>query len=408
MTMRYVPIDDVVLEIVSGVSPVCEEREAGPHEIGVLKLSAITGGTLDLTAAKAIASDLVQPSWPRVSAGAILISRASGSKDLVGACVAVTKSCDQRVVPDTAWQLTIDETAGALAHWIVEYLRSASGRRAINQIARGTNGIWKITKGEFRRVQVPLPEPERMHAVTCALEAHDRQVAATNALLTAKRVFRRALLQELLTGRRRFGGFDTTAIPSVALGEVALSGAARNRGTLGKARVMGVLKDAGMAPMRDHVRAADLSRYQIVPPDGFAYNPMRLNIGSIARNRSGADCLVSPDYVVFTTDPSVLLPAYLDQVRRSDIWSDFVRPAGAGSVRVRIYFRDLAEIQIPLPSLDEQRRIVHVLEAADREIASLEKLRDAYDAQKRAVMQRLLSGDLLLPAPTAAPELAHA
>jgi type I restriction enzyme S subunit len=135
---------------------------------------------------------------------------------------------------------------------------------------------------------------------------------------------------------------------------------------------------------------------------------MRLNIGSIARNRSGADCLVSPDYVVFTTDPSVLLPAYLDQVRRSDIWSDFVRPAGAGSVRVRIYFRDLAEIQIPLPSLDEQRRIVHVLEAADREIASLEKLRDAYDAQKRAVMQRLLSGDLLLPAPTAAPELAHA
>jgi type I restriction enzyme S subunit len=117
---------------------------------------------------------------------------------------------------------------------------------------------------------------------------------------------------------------------------------------------------------------------------------------------------VSPDYVVFQTDCTTLLPAYLDQVRRSRIWSRFVEPAGSGSVRVRIYFRDLAEMRIPLPSLPEQRRITDTLGALDREIAILEQLRHAYEAQKRGLMKRLLSAELSGRTSVAEPELAHA
>lgn len=160
--------------------------------------------------------------------------------------------------------------------------------------------------------------------------------------------------------------------------------------------------------MRDHVRADDLSRYKVLPTDGFAYNPMRLNIGSIARNTLGTDCLVSPDYVVFTTNPDTLAPAYLDQYRRYSAWQRFVTPAGSGSVRVRIYFRDLARMRIALPPIEEQHKIAATLELLDREIALLEQLRDAYAAQKRGLMQRLLAGDVMLPADAepAAP-LAH-
>ena len=52
---------------------------------------------------------------------------------------------------------------------------------------------------------------------------------------------------------------------------------------------MGVNKIHGMIPMKEHVRAEDLSQYKIVPPNAFAYNPMRLNIGSLAINMHGRE-----------------------------------------------------------------------------------------------------------------------
>jgi type I restriction enzyme S subunit len=164
---------------------------------------------------------------------------------------------------------------------------------------------------------------------------------------------------------------------------------------------MGVNKLHGMIPMKDHVRAADLSRYKIVRPGAFAYNPMRLNIGSIAQNDRGRDVLVSPDYVAFETDADALLPAYFDHLRRTSIWGRFVKTAGSGGVRVRIYFEDLSDFVLELPPVEEQARIVEALDTTRREIAILEQQRDALVKQKRGLMQKLLTGEWQVSAPKA-------
>jgi type I restriction enzyme S subunit len=154
-----------------------------------------------------------------------------------------------------------------------------------------------------------------------------------------------------------------------------------------------------MIPMKDHVRAADLSRYKIVHPGAFAYNPMRLNIGSLAQNDHGLDVLVSPDYVVFEAGLESLLPAYFDHLRRTPMWSRFVKAAGSGGVRVRIYYDDLTDFILELPPLDEQARIVEVLDTGRREIAILERQRDALAKQKRGLMKKLLTGEWTVKVP---------
>ena len=247
-----------------------------------------------------------------------------------------------------------------------------------------------------KSLRLPWPDALVRERVTRLFDILDKHTQAITRLADSKRVLKDRLMRDLLAGRRRILGFEGR-VRQVSLGDHASEMSQRNSAGWGAERVMGVIKGVGLTPMREHVRAADLTRYKVVPPQGFAYNPMRLNIGSIARSHLVEECLVSPDYVVFRTKVETLLPAFLDHLRHSHIWSQFVRPAGSGSVRVRIYFRDLAELRIPLPTLPEQRRIAHLLGGLDCEIGLLNRLRDTRERQKAALLQRLVAGELNIP-----------
>jgi type I restriction enzyme S subunit len=175
---------------------------------------------------------------------------------------------------------------------------------------------------------------------------------------------------------------------------------------MGTACVKAVTKAEGIVPMKERTIGADIGRYLVVRKNWFAYNPMRLNIGSIARWSGDNDVLVSPDYVVFRCkiangDSPGIDPDYLDHLRRSGIWEKFVTAAGNGSVRVRIYFSDLGHLRFTLPCLAEQRRIAVLLNAADREINLLREQLDAIKRQKKGLMQMLLTGEVRVKLPEA-------
>lgn len=155
---------------------------------------------------------------------------------------------------------------------------------------------------------------------------------------------------------------------------------------------MAVTKQSGLRPMREETIAANIERYKRVPPHAFAYNPMRLNIGSIAMSRFDHEVLVSPDYVVFACDQSRLIPAYLDHLRHCKAWRNHFELAGNGSVRVRIYYNDLRSFRFQLPSIEAQTRIVRLLDAASDEINLLKQQVTALQTQKRGLMQKLLTG----------------
>jgi type I restriction enzyme, S subunit len=200
----------------------------------------------------------------------------------------------------------------------------------------------------------------------------------------------------------RFPIFADRPLHDICLGDVTEEGTIRNKGKLSTDVIMGVSKDLGMVPMQAHVIADDIARYKIVQKDWFAYNPMRLNIGSIARWQNDADALVSPDYVVFhcpkrQKEPS-LLPTYLDHFRRSTQWDAFTNEAGDGGVRVRIYYRDIAHVRLLLPDSDEQQKIADCLSSLDAVIAAEGDRLAALKAHKMGLMQQLFPAkDQIIP-----------
>lgn len=156
---------------------------------------------------------------------------------------------------------------------------------------------------------------------------------------------------------------------------------------------MGVRKVEGIVPMQERLAASDISRYKIVRKNWFAYNPMRLNIGSIARWHGDTDVLVSPDYVVFRclaeSDESALSADYLDHFRHSDQWNAFVTEAGDGSVRVRIYYDDISQLRLSLPEIAEQTKIADCLGSLDDLIGAEGRKLEALRQHKQALMQQL-------------------
>lgn len=192
--------------------------------------------------------------------------------------------------------------------------------------------------------------------------------------------------------RLRFPEFVGHPLQDVRLADATAENTERNGAGQATLQIMGVSKVEGIVPMEERIVAADTARYKFVRKDWFAYNPMRLNIGSIARWRGDDDILVSPDYVVFKckeAGPHTLAPAYLDQFRRSDAWEEFVSEKGDGSVRVRIYYKDLARLRLALPSFPEQQKIASCLDSVDALIAAQERKVEALKAHNKGLMQQL-------------------
>jgi len=140
------------------------------------------------------------------------------------------------------------------------------------------------------------------------------------------------------------------------------------------------------------VYSKNLKAYKVVAQHEFAYNPARVNVGSLALFVEDKSGLVSPMYVVFKVkDTDSLSPSFLYLLLKTPRYSKMIKSASAsrGSVRKILSFDDLADFQIPLPPLPEQQKIVYVLDAIQEAIGAQERLIEKTKELKRAVMAKL-------------------
>jgi type I restriction enzyme S subunit len=159
----------------------------------------------------------------------------------------------------------------------------------------------------------------------------------------------------------------------IALSALVSEYSERNR-SLACTDVYSVTNSAGFVPSADYfskeVFSKNLSTYKTVHRGMFAYNPSRVNVGSLAWLHSCDTVVVSPLYVVFKVDEDKVLQPYLDYFMHSDWGNSQIRGLTSGSVRDSLKFSALGEIVIPLPPLDTQRRITAALDKAQSLIAA--------------------------------------
>lgn len=141
------------------------------------------------------------------------------------------------------------------------------------------------------------------------------------------------------------------------------------------------------------VASKDKSTYKIVPRGYFAYNPSRINVGSVDWQKYEDRVIVSPLYVVFGVSDR-LDRQYLLHYLKSDMMLSFIKEYATGSVRDNLKLADLGEFPINLRPVEEQRQIAATLDKIDDLIA---KRRQQLDKLDELVKSRFIEmfGDVI-------------
>ena len=251
-----------------------------------------------------------------------------------------------------------------------------------------------INLSTLNSFHIPLPPLKEQEKIAEILTTWDEAITKQTELLRAKELQKKALGQKLLSGEVRFDGFSDEW-EEIRLGKYIKEISKKNKENV--ELVLSVTNKHGFIAQKDYfekeVASKDTSNYKIVKKGNFAYNPSRINVGSLGLLEEYEIGILSPMYVIFECLKG-LDKQYLNYWLNTHNFTGNLSKFLSGSVRDSLAFNDMKLMKIKLPSLPEQQKIAEVLSLADDEINLLKKELDELKQQKKALMQKLLTGEV--------------
>ena len=136
------------------------------------------------------------------------------------------------------------------------------------------------------------------------------------------------------------------------------------------------------------MREADKRMYYIVSPNSFAYNPARINVGSIGYQNIGKNVIVSSLYEVFKTSEDVDDRLLWHWFKSSD-FQKLIMQLQEGGVRLYFYYDKLCMGEVSLPSLDEQRKIGKLFDTLDNLITLHQRKFEKLTNVKKSMLEKM-------------------
>src|SRR3990172_1784148 len=367
----------------NGYSPNCPEEPTGRWVLG---LGALTGNGLDFSQVKPAPINDILVDRFQVHPGDFLISR-SNTLDKVGRSALYRGGLEECSYPDLMMRFRVGSSRVDL-DYLDAYLRSERVMKYIQRSATGTSGsMKKINQAVVEGIPIVLPSLIEQRQIAAILSIWDEAIGKTERLIEGKERRYLWLLSSLISNMKHPHGHVRDFTSEVSR---------RNNGATIN-RVLSVTNNRGFVLPEDQferrVASSDLSNYKSVTSGQYAYNPSRINVGSIARLDGWDIGVLSPMYVVFKINENKVISDFFLHWLESHEAKERICKSAQGSVRETVSFTDLGAIPFPLPTRDHQEVIAETLNTAQREIDILKKQAEAYRKQKLGLMQKLLTGE---------------
>jgi type I restriction enzyme S subunit len=401
MTVSWpiVPLRRIISSLDAGVSVnAFDEPVRFSSEAGVLKVSCVSEGRFLANENKRVFPRDIGRVAVSPTRGDIIISRAN-TCELVGASGYVEQDHPNLFLSDKLWRVRLVDPDRDSPRWLIAILNSQLLRREFYRRATGTSGSMKnISKEAMLAIRIPRPSGRVQVKLGQVFEKLDRQMELLAEFQTQRLAFKRGLMQQLLTGRRRFHGFRYRPWVEVHLGDVF---AERNETGRSDLPLLSVTHDRGVIP-RDELDRRDTSnpdktKYKRVAVGDIAYNTMRMWQGVSAL--SALEGIVSPAYTVVVPTERILGGFAKHLFKHPPVVNLFHRHSqGLVDDTLNLKFDRFVKIKLRIPAdTDEQSAIARLLDLCDVELELIAVLRDETETFRRSLLSRLLSGSLRVP-----------
>ena len=252
----------------------------------------------------------------------------------------------------------------------------------INWSHLNSTTIVRIYNDDLRNLKLYYPIHDEQKKITNFLSLINKRIATQNKIIEDLKKLKSAIIHRCYSSQ-------TNMIP---LSELLKQCSDRNRSG-SDLQVLSVSNKYGFIAQSDQfedreVASDDTSNYKVVKKGMFAYNPARINVGSIALYEMDGNGIVSPMYVCFTTK-SELLPSYLKYYFASQTFKHEMYKRLEGSVRLCLTFEELCNIEIHLPSIEQQKNISKYISKIENNLSLVDSIFSKYQQQRRYLLSQM-------------------
>ena len=267
------------------------------------------------------------------------------------------------------------------------FVSNAMERKDYSQYNTGM-AMPKLNKEVCKNIPLTYPLIEEQQSIASFFTTIDAQISASTSRLASLKQIKAASLQAMFpqegetVPKLRFKGFEGEWEKHY-FGNFTYNAGIKNRDNL-PLESYSISNEYGFIPQNEQfenggtMASADKRMYYIVSPNSFAYNPARINVGSLGYYSGKKEVIVSSLYEVFKTE-DIVSDAFLICWFKTDLFKRQINLYQEGGVRLYFFYDKLCKCDILLPSIAEQVKIASYFTTFDRQITlqaqRLEKLK---------------------------------
>ena len=253
-----------------------------------------------------------------------------------------------------------------------------------------------INAKEYGSYEFRIPKIEEQQKIGDFFMLLDKRIEQQEQKIALLKDYKKGITQKIFSQKIRFkddNGNDYPDWEEKILGDVIFRNSKKNKNqkyTL----IQSISNKYGFVNQEDYfedrrVGSLDVSNYYIIKKGYFAYNPSRINVGSLAYKNDNNISIISPLYVSFKGNEKYLNDKFLLSWLFSHQFIGKLGKLFEGSVRNTLSYENLSTIGIDTPCIAEQDKIALFLEVIDKNIENQELLINELKEQKQGVLGKM-------------------
>lgn len=285
----------------------------------------------------------------------------------------------------------------------IYYLMSIVGRR-LNILSKTSTAVPIINKSTFSDYEIEIPDIINQRKIATILSSLDEKIETNrrindNLEQQAKTLFKAWFVNYEPFKNGAFVDSELGLIPEgwsvKQLGDITTQQAdkVKNRSDV---KVLSPITTGKLVLSEEYftkqVFSESISKYIVVKPLDFAYNPARVNIGSMGMNEFDFDGCVSPVYVVFRCENEYQY--YFDLFRQTDIFNEEVKTRAIGGVRQSLTYKDFSLIKTVYPPIEVVREFNQIYSKIISQIKNNNEAIECLASIRDELLPKLMTGEI--------------